>query len=112
MENVTALLEAELTGFATEWFDLLSSHEHVTLLEQFLTDGTDLEMVFPERTMLSLEDFRDWYSTVGRAFVEQSHELESLTVTARGDEIDLAVVVVWRATNAEEMSGFGSHPAH
>lgn len=62
-----------------------------------MVSGGDLEMVFPERTLRSLDDFRDWYRVVGETYSNQVHVVEELDSAPSGDGQDLAVTVVWRA---------------
>lgn len=91
--------DAEITQFVQEWFDLLSDHEPIERLLSFVSK-TDLEMVFPERTLRSHADLREWYATVGETFTDQSHQVEALDVKRRGDTVDIALVVVWKATQS------------
>ncbi|MFC0547846.1 nuclear transport factor 2 family protein [Kutzneria chonburiensis] len=88
----------DVATFVQQWYDLLSDHEPVErLLPMVADDG--LEMAFPERTLRGHADFRDWYVAVGEAFSDQTHTVELLSSTDNGDTIDIAVTVVWEATN-------------
>jgi hypothetical protein len=89
--------------FVGEWFDLLSAHAPVEKLLPMVSGG-DLEMVFPERTLRSLEDFRDWYRVVGETYSSQVHVVEALDSTRSGDGQDLAVTVVWKAVQRADAS--------
>lgn len=93
--------ETTTQDFVREWFDLLSNHEPVDRLLPYLSD-IDLEMVFPERTIRGTADFLDWYAVVGRAFTDQTHTVERLVSTANGDGIDVALTVVWAATQTSD----------
>ncbi|MFI9276208.1 hypothetical protein ACIGXM_36870 [Kitasatospora sp. NPDC052896] len=83
--------------FAQEWFDDLSTHEPVDRLLARVAD-TDLEMVFPERTLRSHADFVDWYAVVGEAFTDQTHRIEAFRSESHGDRVEVTVTVVWTAT--------------
>jgi len=93
--------DQSVANFAQEWFDELSHHEPV---ERLLTRISDigLEMVFPERTLYGHADFADWYEGVGKAFTDQSHTVEKLRADHRGDLVDVAVTVVWSATQTAD----------
>jgi hypothetical protein len=83
-------------SFVHEWFDLLSTHAPVERLLPMVS-GDDLEMVFPERTLRSHADFRDWYRVVGLTYADQEHLLEELTTAPSACGADLSVTVVWKA---------------
>ncbi len=88
-------------AFAQKWFDLLSEHAPVEQLLPFVADA-GLEMAFPERTLRSHADFREWYEVVGTAFSDQTHVIEGLKVIGNGNRIDVDVVVVWTATQTSD----------
>ncbi|GAA0691418.1 hypothetical protein GCM10010193_52360 [Kitasatospora atroaurantiaca] len=93
--------DESVANFAQEWFDELSHHEPVERLLARIAE-TDLEMAFPERTLYSHADFADWYEAVGKAFADQSHTVEKLRADHRGDLVDVAVTVVWSATQTAD----------
>lgn len=101
MTTVPETLSEGVAQFARKWFDELSEHVPVERMEKYLAPA-GFEMVFPERTLRSLADFRDWYATVGLAYTDQSHTVERITATPTGDDIDVAVVVIWRATQSSD----------
>ncbi|MEV7418440.1 hypothetical protein [Streptomyces sp. NPDC089919] len=106
MTSVQALEHTELAGFAQEWFDKLSRHDPVEEMLPFVADA-GLDMAFPERTLRSHADFRDWYAVVGEAFADQSHDIERLEFRPAADDVeavDVAVTVVWRAKNTADGS--------
>ncbi|MFG3281877.1 nuclear transport factor 2 family protein [Streptomyces sp. NPDC048111] len=90
-----------IPAFVQHWFDILSSHEPVEeLLAHVVDDG--LEMVFPERTLRSHADFRDWYEVVGEAFADQSHVVERLDVDEDGTGVGISLTVVWTAKQTSD----------
>jgi hypothetical protein len=96
-------LSDAVSAFAAQWFTYLDRHAPADQLAGCLSDD-DLVMVFPERTLRSVADFRDWYRTVCDLYADETHEIEQVTPTATGDRIDVAVVVVWRATQTSDGS--------
>jgi hypothetical protein len=89
--------------FVGEWFDLLSAHAPVEKLLTLVSDG-DLEMVFPERTLRSHDDIRDWYKGIGETYSNQVHVVEKIDSTPVGDGQDLAVTVIWKAVQIADGS--------
>jgi hypothetical protein len=94
-------LDRTTEQFVGEWFDLLSAHAPVDNLLPFVSEN-DLEMVFPERTLRSHADFRDWYKAVGETYSNQEHVVEKIDATPAGDGQDLAVTVIWRAVQKSD----------
>jgi ketosteroid isomerase-like protein len=90
----------EIRSFVQEWFDLLSDHAPVERLLPFAADD-GLRMAFPESTLRSHDDFRDWYDAVGRAYGEQSHEVEHLRTSPCEGGAECAVTVLWRAAQVD-----------
>jgi hypothetical protein len=88
--------ESELQTFAQNWFDALSYRAPVDRLLEFVVDE-GLVMVFPERTLRSHADVKDWYAAVGELFDDQSHTIEGIDATPTEQGTDLAVTVVWTA---------------
>jgi hypothetical protein len=88
-------------GFVGRWFDLLSEHAPVDRLLS-MASATDLEMVFPERTLRSHRDFRDWYATVGDTFTDQGHVVKELDARDGADRTDITLTVVWTATRRSD----------
>ncbi|OHU28265.1 hypothetical protein BKG77_01615 [Mycobacteroides chelonae] len=94
---------AQIREFVDRWFSLLSAHAPVGELTACLA-ATGLEMIFPERTLRSIDDFTSWYAAVGEAFADQDHDVERIEIQHRPDEnlYRLGVSVVWRATNVAD----------
>lgn len=90
-------------GFVGRWFGLLNEHAPVEQLLS-MTSATDLEMVFPERTLRSHSDFRDWYATVGKTFTDQDHVVKELDARDEADRTDITLTVVWTATQLSDGS--------
>jgi hypothetical protein len=87
-----------VTEFAQEWFDELSQRAPAPALLARVRDE-DLEMVFPERTLRSHDDFAAWYRDVGELYSDQTHVIERLVDHDHGDHVDVEVTVVWAAVD-------------
>lgn len=91
--------------FVQDWFDLLSAHAPIERLLRFVSPG-ELLMEFPERTLRSHSDVRDWYVGVGGSYTDQDHVVENVDVVQSADAAragtGLAVRVVWRATQISD----------
>jgi hypothetical protein len=91
------LTEAEIRSLAAEWFSGLNEHRPmVEMLPLLSTDG--LRMVFPESTLTTMVEFEGWYQGVIRLFFDQDHLIRDVTVRLRGDEADVDVTVIWKAS--------------
>lgn len=103
MTTKSETLSDSVSAFAALWFGYLDVHAPTDRLESCLS-ADDLEMVFPERTLRSVADFRDWYRTVCGLYTDETHDIEQVTPVRNGDHIDVGVVVVWRATQTSDGS--------
>jgi quinol monooxygenase YgiN len=92
------LIDKEVRAMVEAWFELLSRHVAVDELLSYL-DLDRLWMRFPERTITSLNEFRQWYEDIGNRYREQSHRLESLQLSPDSEGVGIELIVVWRATN-------------
>ncbi|GGN12818.1 hypothetical protein FHR83_003643 [Actinoplanes campanulatus] len=103
MTTKSETMADSVSAFAALWFKYLDQHAPAgQVVDCLATDG--LEMVFPERTLRSIDDFRDWYATVCRAYTDETHVVEEVTPSMAGDDINVDVVVVWRATQTSDGS--------
>ncbi|GAA2739009.1 MULTISPECIES: nuclear transport factor 2 family protein [Kitasatospora] len=101
MSDANSGQNPEIREFAQNWFDLLSRHDPVAELLPLVVDE-GLDMAFPERTLRSHADFRDWYAVVGEAFADQSHTLEAFSATEADGRVDIELAVVWAAKHVED----------
>ncbi|GAA2267518.1 hypothetical protein GCM10010430_60860 [Kitasatospora cystarginea] len=95
----------EVLAFATSWFGAITAEAPVETLLGFLSPA-GLRMDFPEGTLTSVEDVREWYATVMATFHEHTHDLEYLKVTP-GDlagAVDVDLAVIWKATTRADGS--------
>jgi len=87
--------------FVRDWFDLLSTHAPIDQLLPFIATD-ELEMEFPERTLHSHADVRDWYLAVGDSYTGQDHIVEKIDATPSRTGTDLDVTVVWKAEQTSD----------
>jgi hypothetical protein len=86
-----------VSAFVAEWFELLSERAPAARMVEFLaSDG--LEMAVPERALTGVDGFREWYAS----YRTQTHEIEKVLTTVSGDFVDVAIVVLCRATDATD----------
>ena len=71
-----------------------------------MLDTTDLEMKFPESTLKSEQDFRDWYKVVTNKFFDQVHEVKMLNVDVVDDAAAVHLVVNWQAKTWNPPEGY------
>ena len=94
--------------FAAAWYLALDNHAPVEEVAALLAD--DVQMIFPEKTLPGLGDFKAWY-TGGRysdgtdapgvinIFFDENHNIASVDVLSRsGTEAEVKVVVAWQAS--------------
>lgn len=95
-------------AFAAAWFRALDEHAPSEELEQ-LVAGEGLQMIFPEKTLEGIEDFKSWYAGgsyhdgseapgVINIFFDENHTLLSATAQPDGDAVVVDVVVAWQAS--------------
>ncbi len=78
------------------WFqritDKVSPEDMLALLSK-----DDLEMQFPEKTLRTEADFREWYDGVTHLFFDQVHDLKLLAIDVAGNEANVTLIVNWQA---------------
>ncbi len=89
--------------FVQEWFDLLNGHAPVDQLLP-LVSNSDLEMVFPERTLRNHTDVREWYDVVGKTYTNQQHIIEELHSDEKANNTEVSLKVVWKAEQKSDGS--------
>ncbi|HUR32384.1 MAG TPA: hypothetical protein VM032_01220 [Vicinamibacterales bacterium] len=93
--------------FVAAWYLALDNHAPTEELTALLTD--DVQMIFPEKTLPGLSDFKAWYAGgkysdgtdapgVINIFFDENHNVVSVEkVGGTEAEPDLKVVVAWQA---------------
>jgi hypothetical protein len=103
---------ANIQQFAAAWYRALDIHAPVEACAAFLAEA-DLEMIFPEKTLQGLSDFKAWYAGgryndgetapgVINIFFDENHNVVSIeapeVTSAATDHIEVRVVVAWQAS--------------
>lgn len=92
----TDLDETEVKRLVDDWYQKLDVHAPVDELLPMLAESS-LEMVFPEATLTTIDEFKGWYHAVTNRFFDEVHEMKSLDIKPRGAEADVTLVVNWQA---------------
>ena len=93
--NVTNVNDVKT--FIYSWFALLDRQASEISLLKFL-DRDNLTMQFPEMTVNNSDDFSKWYSGVQSAIKSNTHDVQQVEVTPKGNgEFDVEVEVNWQA---------------
>ena len=94
--------------FVAAWYLALDNHAPTEDLAALLTD--DVQMIFPEKTLPGIADFKAWYTGgkysdgtdapgVINIFFDENHNVVSVDVAGGTEsEPDLKVVVAWQAS--------------
>jgi hypothetical protein len=103
-----AFTDDNIKKFAAAWYLALDNHAPSEELEALLTD--DVQMIFPEKTLPGVSDFRAWYAGgkysdgaeapgVINIFFDENHNVVSVERTGGTDDApELNVVVAWQAS--------------
>lgn len=87
----------EVKTFIYSWFALLDRQVSIISLLKFL-DRDNLTMEFPEMTVDNPDDFSKWYLGVQEAVRSNTHDVQQVEVTPKGNgEFDIVVEVNWQA---------------
>lgn len=86
----------EVNELVFRWYKKLDVHAPVEeVLPMLITEG--LEMKFPEATLKSIDEFKEWYKTVTNKFFDEVHTLQLVNIDVNGDTAEVKVVVNWQA---------------
>lgn len=92
-----SLTEENIRAFAAAWYYALDIHAPVEDCLKLLADE-NLEMIFPEKTMRSEAEFREWYHNVTNFFFDENHYVQSVQIEMSGEEAHLDISVGWQAS--------------
>ena len=96
MATTTQLSEATVKKLVDDWYVALDVHAPFEEIVKFVaTSG--LEMFWPEGPTYGVDGFKGWYDRVTTTFFDEVHTMKDLTITPRGDEADVKLVVNWQA---------------
>jgi hypothetical protein len=108
MSEVAPFTKENINQFAAAWYLALDNHAPSEELCRLLSD--DVQMVFPEKTLPGIADFRAWYAGgrysdgeeapgVINIFFDENHNVVSVDVTSSsGNQVEVKVVVAWQAS--------------
>lgn len=102
------ITEDQIKEFARAWYQALDVHAPAEELAALVAEQ-DAELVFPEKTLKGLDDFKAWYAggtysdgadTPGviRIFFDENHNVASVESKIDGDTAFVTVVVAWQAS--------------
>lgn len=107
--SVSGPLDMEnIKQFAAAWYRALDNHAPTEELVRLLAE--DVQMVFPEKTLPGVADFKAWYAGgrysdgtdapgVINIFFDENHNVVSVNVTSSSDgQAEVTVVVAWQAS--------------
>lgn len=103
----TTLNEEQIQAFVTAWYVALDQHAPPDACATLVSD--DVEMIFPEKTLHGISDFKAWYAGgaysdgtqapgVINIFFDENHNVVSVDANISGDQAKLRVVVAWQAS--------------
>jgi SnoaL-like domain len=91
------LTEVAVRQFVQEWYEALDRHDPIDDMLPYLASN-GLVLRFPDATVRSHDDFRDWYEDVTSRFFDEVHELRKVEVRMVSPvHADLSTVVNWQA---------------
>ena len=102
------ITEEQIRKFAAAWFLALDVHAATEECVKFLADS-ELRMIFPEKTLYGISDFKAWYAGgtyldgttalgVTNTFFDETHNLQSVQPQISTDRANVRVIVGWQAS--------------
>jgi hypothetical protein len=91
-----ALTNLEVNELVYHWYKKLDVHAPVEEVIPLLS-ADNLEMRFPEATLKSIGEFKDWYKRVTHLFFDEIHDMKMLNIELEGDMARVKLVVNWQA---------------
>jgi quinol monooxygenase YgiN len=102
-ELAEAPAEAELREFVDVWFDKLNRHVLQEDITPMVAEGP-IEMVFPEATLRTRQEFADWYAGVVQLYDDEGHVLEQLRLLPNGTLTTVDLTTLWTARRTDDGS--------
>lgn len=102
-----AITHKQIHKFVNAWYLALDQHVSAAECAELVADN--VEMIFPEKTLHGIDDFKAWYAggaysdgehAVGviNIFFDENHNVVSVDSDITGDQANLRVVVAWQAS--------------
>ena len=93
---MTALTTLEVNELVYNWYKKLDVHAPVEeVLPLLISSGP--EMKFPEGTLRSIDEFKEWYKKVTNLFFDETHAMKMLNIDCDGETARVKLVVNWQA---------------
>jgi len=90
------LTNLEVNELVFKWYRKLDVHVKVEeILPMLISNG--LEMRFPEATLNTIEEFKEWYRVVTNRFFDEAHTLCMVNVDSDQNQATVKIVVNWQA---------------
>jgi hypothetical protein len=87
----------KVKAFVAAWFLALDRHDPIEVCYTMLADK-GLNMQFPDGDIRDFDGFKKWYDRVTNLFFDESHIVQTVDGSQRGEEIVVNVVVGWQAS--------------
>ncbi len=102
------ITEEQIRTFVAAWFLALDIHAPTEECVKFLADS-ELRMIFPEKTLYGISDFKAWYAGgtysdgtsapgVTNIYFDEAHNLQSVQPQISADQANARIVVGWQAS--------------
>lgn len=85
----------EVKNLVYTWFRKITNKAPVEELLEMLSSDT-LLMTFPEQTLKSHDEFKEWYAEVTGKYFDQVHALELLDVELYNEVAQVKLIVNWQ----------------
>ncbi len=93
-----------ITSLVRDWFWSITEQKSASTLLAML--GTEFELIFPDSTLCSADDFSRWYAEVKNMFFNQQHLIRSLDIELNGE---IAYIALWVNWQAEQRNSSQAH---
>jgi len=108
MSDSRPITEAQITRFVAAWYLALDQHVPPEECAKLVADE-GLEMIFPEKTLHGIGDFKAWYAGgkysdgtaapgVINIFFDENHNVVKVQADISRDQARLDVTVAWQAS--------------
>ncbi len=84
-----------IMSLVRDWFWSITEQKSENTLLQMLAG--DFELIFPDSTLRSVDEFKHWYTEIKATFFNQQHLIRSLDIQLDGDIAHLSIWVNWLA---------------
>lgn len=110
-DHVGPITEDEIKKFVAAFYLALDQHVPPAECAKMVADH-GLKMIFPEKTLVGINDFLAWYAGgtysdgerapgVINIFFDENHNVASVESKINGDEAEVDVIVAWQASMFE-----------